>query len=263
MVTRQGPDAAAREAMNYLVSTSKRTKGVQLPRSFLRDDSPDPHPPIARLVQGGRGGEVRLKLYLTAVLIAGGAPYVYEKTTPARVWAALLNLPDPETAGARRISDAFAWLHRHRYLDVDRARGRTTSFRLLDSNLTGEDYEKPSRDYVSVPLGLWKQHWMSAMSGRDLAILLAILDTPGDDTDSSFPRFLTTEQRNRYGLSPDTWTRAVRQLHHIRAIEVDNKVSGRYFQFRRVRNVYRVLDPEFSTEPIWPVTQAPVSGFDL
>lgn len=244
--------------MSYLVSTSKRTKGLQLPHSFLRDESGKPNPPLARLIQGGRGGEVRLKLYLTVSLIAGGAPYAYEKPTPSRAWAELMNLPDPSTAGARRVSDAFAWLHQHKYLSVDRGRGRTTRFRLLSSDLNGEDYEKPTRDYVSVPLGLWKYHWISAMSGRELAVLLAILDCPGDDdVDSSTPRYLTTEQKERYGLSPDTWTRATWQLDHIRAISLENKVSGRHFQFKRIRNIYRVLDPEFSAEPSWPVTQAP------
>src|SRR3546814_8562857 len=80
------PTQQSRDSMSYLVTTSKRTANLQLPHGFLRDGDA---PPLARLVQGGRGGEVRLKLYLTVSLIAAAAPHTYDRNTPARSWAEL------------------------------------------------------------------------------------------------------------------------------------------------------------------------------
>lgn len=256
MRIRPAPTPEARSAMEHIVAVSKRDKGLQLPHSFLRGGSvTTTEPPLARLVRGGRGGEVRLKLYLTAALIAGGPPHAYDRKTPSRAWAELLNLPDPSTAGARRISDAFAWLGDNRYLEVDRGRGRTTSFRLLSTALDGESYEKPAREYVTVPLGLWANHWISAVSGSELAVILAILDTPGDDIEgSTSPRFLTEDQRPRYGLSNDSWTRATKQLERIGALVVDRRVAAKPFSYRRKRSIYLLPSPTFSSEPEWPIT---------
>lgn len=247
----QTPTQQSRDSMSYLVTTSKRTANLQLPHGFLRDGDA---PPLARLVQGGRGGEVRLKLYLTVSLIAAAAPHTYDRNTPARSWAELLNLPAPEIAGARRVSDAFGWLHDHKYLEVDRERGRPPRFKLLSMDLEGGDYEKPSREYVAVPLGLWTNHWISALSGVELAVLLAIMDGPGDDAVGTLePRFLTGVQKRRYGFSSDSWTKATRQLESIGVVEVARRVEGGTMKFRRNRNIYRLPDPQFEAKPVWPV----------
>jgi len=56
-----------------LVDISKRKSGIQLPISFVRDKSETP--PLAQMLRGGRGGAVRLKLYLTFDLLAAAAPH--------------------------------------------------------------------------------------------------------------------------------------------------------------------------------------------
>lgn len=250
---REAPTEAARIAMEYIVSVSRRTAGLQLPHSFLRDYSKAPFPPLARLVQGGRGGEVRLKLYLTACLVASAPPYEYVRQTPARAWADLLNLEDPPGRGASRVSTAFSWLHENSFLDVDRRKGRPPRFRLLNTALDRTQYQRPIRDYVSVPLGLWRQHWISALSAAELGVLLAILDGPGDDAPGGKPRFLTEEQKERYGLSEDSWTRATRQLVRLGLIELRRGVTGGIMQHNRMRNIYRFPDPSFDTPPPWPI----------
>lgn len=250
---REAPTDESRTAMEYIVSISKRKQGLQLPHAFMRDYGKTPHPPVAGLVQGGRSGEVRFKLYLTGGLITSGPPHVYDRQTPARRWADLLNLEDPAGRGASRVSSAFTWLDENQYLDVDRRKGRPPRFRLLNMSLDGTEYVRPVNKYVSVPLGLWKQHWISALSAAELAVLLAILDGPGDDLPGGRPRFLSESQKKRYGLSEDSWTRATRQLVRLGVIEVIREVTGEVMQHNRMRNVYRFLDPNFENPPPWPI----------
>jgi hypothetical protein len=119
--------------------------------------------------------------------------------------------------------------------------------------LDSTEYVKPVRDYVTVPLGLWKQHWISALSAAELAVLLAILDGPGDDKPGGRPRFLTEEQKNRYGLSEDSWTRATRQLKRVGLIELRREVAGGIMQHNRMRNIYRFPDPGLDAPPPWPI----------
>jgi hypothetical protein len=204
-------------------------------------------------VQGGRGGEVRLKLYLTACLVASAPPYQYVRQTPGRAWAELLNLEDPLGRGANRISTAFSWLHMNSYLDVDRHKGRPPRFRLLSMALDRTESQRPTTEYVTVPLGLWRQHWISALSAAELGVLLAILDGPGDDSAGGKPRFLTEDQKERYGLSEDSWTRATRQFERLGLMELRREVAGGTMQHNRMRNIYRFPDPSFERPPPWPI----------
>src|SRR5262245_18641140 len=100
----QLPNIESTRLLRQLVDQSKRHTGVPFGVSFLRTESHDHPPPLARLIQGGRGGEIRLKLYLCLTLRAVRQPYDI-KPTPASAWAQVLALPDPAGLGARRISD--------------------------------------------------------------------------------------------------------------------------------------------------------------
>lgn len=251
MVTQSAPTAEARTAMTFLVETSRRTKGLQLPHTFLREGSP---PPLARIIRGGRGGEVRLKLYLTACLIAAAPPFEYSRPSPAARWAEALSLPSPTKSGARRVSDAFTWLAEHKYLDVDRGRGRPPAFTLLSQSLNGKEYVKPANSYVPVPLALWTSHWISVLSGVELAVYLAILDGRGDDdVGTASPRFFTGDQRDEYCFAADTWTRGTRQLVDHGLIAAESRVEGGPMLFRRNRKIYRVLEDALQSEPKWAV----------
>ena len=50
---------------------------------------------------------MQLKFYLAVLWQAGGGDERHSATWPARTWAALLDLPDPEHRGDRRIRDAI------------------------------------------------------------------------------------------------------------------------------------------------------------
>jgi hypothetical protein len=243
--------------MKFLVETSRRSTGLQLPHTFLRQGSP---PPLAQLIRGGRGGEIRLKLYLTACLIAAAPPFQYSRPSPAARWAEALSVPAPGAQGARRVSDAFTWLDTHKFLAVDRARGRPPKFTLLSQSLDDKEYVKPTGHYTTVPLTLWTSHWIAALSGIELAVYLAIKDGPGQDAvGTANPRYLTGDQRDEYGFAPDTWTRATKQLVQLGLISVDTRVEGGNMQFRRNRKIYRVLDDALLTEPKWepPASASP------
>jgi len=233
--------ADSRLRLRQAVDRSKRRNGVNLPIGFVRSEQ---KPPLAQLLQGGRGGEVRLKLYLCLSLLATAHPYDIGKPIRSSWWAEALGLPDPETAGARRISDALDWLDRHKLIRLVRRPGRPSTVVLLDPRGGGGAYrttsEAKERRYVQVPLGLWRQEWIVVLSGSALALLLVLLELQGGETDANNPPFLATGRHEQYGLSEDTWTRASKQLQEHKLLSAGSVLEGRDLDMRRRRNTYWV-----------------------
>jgi hypothetical protein len=62
------------ELLRGAVTRSKRREQVPFGSTFLRSND-DTRPPLARLIQGGRGGRTRLKLYLTITMMATRSPH--------------------------------------------------------------------------------------------------------------------------------------------------------------------------------------------
>src|SRR5690242_17375576 len=114
---RQPVSSQAGYMLDQAVKRSRRSSGIQLPLGFVRNPTVTGNPPLARMIRGGRGGEVRLKLYLTMILVAVRPPYDI-KNVPARVWAEMLDLEDPEGLGARRVSDALQWLAQRHFINL-------------------------------------------------------------------------------------------------------------------------------------------------
>jgi hypothetical protein len=75
---------------------------------FIERASELGHAPMAEFLLGGLGSEVRLKLLLSMLWMAGGP--LHDTTYPARTWATLRDLPRPESNDARRVTTAIAWL---------------------------------------------------------------------------------------------------------------------------------------------------------
>ncbi len=117
-------------------------RNAQLRYSFIeRLSHADAAPPLARMLRGGRGGQVRLKLYLSYLWLQR-EDHARELAIRHSAWATLLDLRDPATAGARRISDAQAWLEEHQYIRVSRA-GSLNHVTVLDENGRGEPWVAP------------------------------------------------------------------------------------------------------------------------
>lgn len=233
--------------LGQAVKRSKRTSGIQLPPAFVRSDTPGSDPPLARILRGGRGGEVRLKLYLTMILIAARSPHDIENV-PARAWAELLDLDDPVGLGARRISDALRWLDGHSFVRLTSRRGIPPIVRLRSVLGDNTRFDRGRGVYISVPVGLWEHQWIIKLSGTGLALLLVLLDLQGGKKASN-PPALPGPLRRRYGLSDDTWTRASHELKELGLLQVKKQPYGRDFDFRRMRNTYWINKAMLS-EPI-------------
>jgi hypothetical protein len=211
-----------------------------LGEGFIRraDVSSGP-PPLAVLLRGGRGGEVRLKLYLSMALLAVSPPYNLP-VIPAWSWAELLDLPDPEHNGARRVNEAIGWLVEHRLVVSDRRRGVSGAVRLLSQSGTGDPYARPAGGgrYVKLPLGVWRDGWIVRLSGAALGLLIILLDLQGGRTK---PQWISPSvARARYDLSADTWTKGVRELRCLGIVSVSRVSQGGFLDYRRLRNAYWV-----------------------
>src|SRR4051794_9968663 len=118
------------EALQGVVQRSKRASVVAMHSSFVRGIDGADRPPLAQLIQGGRGGEVRLKLFLCMTLIATCAPHAINDPFTPMYWARLLAL-DP-THGPRRVSVALKWLHDHHFIYLEPRKGNLPRIWLLD-----------------------------------------------------------------------------------------------------------------------------------
>jgi hypothetical protein len=229
--------AESRRLLHQLIRRSNRSTGVQFPPAFLRDDD-GLNPPLARVLRGGQGGDVRLKLYLTMTMLAAGPPHDIH-SIPARAWAQVLGLSDPERNGARRIGDALDFLAGLQLIRVTGRQGRPRDVVLRSPTGNGKTYSWRGSRYISMPLGFWANEWIYQLTGSGVALLLVLRDMRSNRQPTD-PPWLSTEQKGRYGLSEATWTRATKELTENGLLRVRRKPQGKDFDHRRLRNTYWV-----------------------
>jgi hypothetical protein len=264
--------------LDRILELSKRRAGIQLPPAFVRAPwTPRPHgeqprgttktavtTPLVRMLRGGHGGEVRLKLYLCVTLLASHPPFDINRPIASRAWAEMLGLPDPEANGARRIADAFVWLNQHQFLAVERRGGTPPRITLLDPTGDGTPYTRPTMPYVTLPVEFWDQQWITVLSGTATALLLILLDLVGGKKRAP-EQSLTPELRTRYALSNDSWTRATSELVSHRLVRVGRASSGPDLEWRRSRNTYAVIRERLRELPGAPsitLAQEPTSSVE-
>lgn len=223
--------------LRRLVELSKRKAGIQLPRGFLRSADKDSPPSLAELIRGGRGGEVRLKLYLSLTLLAVAAPYGVRQIS-GRSWASALALPDPAGKGARRISDALNWLSEEKLIALERDPGRPPRVVMLNPIGDGSEYRRPGSPYTTLPTGFWVNQWITALSGSAVALLLILLDLQGGKESQYDAPWLAGDEWPRYGISDDTRTRATKELKRAGLLTVGRTPQGKEFDHLRLRNTY-------------------------
>ena len=254
------PRKPSDRALRLAATLSKRLKhrGAKIRFAFVRnDDGVTGPPPLARLLRGGRGGEVRLKLLLSLLWVAGGGDDRHKTNAyPARAWASLLDLPDPETNGQRRIRDAIQWLEAADFVRTDRQPGRPMALQLLLEDGSARAYidpagaakkKKASKEslkssdlFMSLPDSLWTDGWLVTLSGRALAMLLVLAEVTFSDSEE-WKWVSPARARQRYGLSEDTWSRGIAELRARGIIEIRKRPVGEdEFEFQRVRNTYKV-----------------------
>jgi hypothetical protein len=251
----------AQELLSAAVEKAKRSGNVQFPLSFVLAPEGETHTPLSRLIQGGRGGEVRLRLYLTIAMMATKRPYDINLVPNPSRWAELLALP-PDT-GPRRVSSNLKWLadDDHPYIALERRPGRPAKIQLLDPGLSGARYVRPAEQagvsrYLGVPFELWRNRWILSLSATGLALLLVLIEHQGGYGKQG--RYVMRQRRERYGLSPDTWTLARKELENHNLLTVGRTPQGTEFDYRRMRNTYWVdLEALKSTSPLSPPHQQP------
>jgi hypothetical protein len=247
-------------ALDRLVDRSQRRSGVRLQASFARGDGGETM--LANLLTGGRGGTVRLKLYLTTVLLAGSkyTHKVHGRNTIVDVagatWAKALALPDPDRAGARRIADAQNQLAKRQLIQLERRAGQAPKITLLHPLGSGGPWVEPGTPYIGIPLELWTKRWIWCMSGKELAVLIAILDLCGGRglDRSGGPQALSGTHLRHYGMSEDTWRIASAALEkQYRLIRTDREVVRVDLESPRLRKRYKpVPDALSAMAPVIP-----------
>jgi hypothetical protein len=255
------PKEPSEEALRLAetLSNNLQQRSAKVRFDFVRNPHGVPGPPpLAQLLRGGRGGDVRLKLLLSLLWVAGGGTDDRHKTKayPARAWAGLLDLPEPDTNGQRRIRDAIQWLEDRDFIRSERQPGRPMAIQLLLEDGSGKTYFDPAEHahrkkkskggveasdlFITLPHTFWTDGWIVTLSGRATAMLLVLASVTLSDT-NDFKWIAPSRARQRYGLSEDTWSRGAAELKARGLIEVRKQAVGEdAFDFRRVRNSFKV-----------------------
>ncbi len=242
------PPSPAALALADDLSRRVYNRTAQIRRGFVgRASTNDPIPPLARILRSGRGSAVRLRLYLTLLWIAAGAPH--RVSASAQAWATLLDLEDPSGKGARQVRSALRWLHTHQLLEVKPDPGVGATITLLSDLGTGEPYTVPGRSaakakkqgdsvatsdrYLKLPETFWTRGWLHVLSGPAIAMLLALLDASRGSNPSEI-WFSERVADARYTLTEETRSKGLAELEafdvlsrKVRAIKTEQLAAPR------------------------------------
>ena len=247
-------DNQQKEIAETLFRTFRHARiGAPVRRAFvLRTDSA-PSPLIRLLNQrtgksGGPGGALRVQLYLSLLWVCASRPYATDR--PARVWAELLSLKDPETNGTRRVRAALKELAEREFIHQEMTKP-TPTIRLLSDLGDGSEYVPPGvaigdaseearahHEYFRVPNAIWTEGFISDMDGAALAMFLVLLaESRGTDKEVWIsPRAL----ESLYGVSPSSRTKGISQLHDLGLITVERQTLEAKATYSPSRQIYRV-----------------------
>lgn len=224
---------------------------------------------MAQLLRGGRGGEVKLKVYLSALWVAVADPY--DVSMPGSSWAQLVGLPDPRSRGAHRVNGALRKLVEANLLRAEAKPGQASRFFLLEETGTGRDYRPPGQRigtlksagkdfsehlYLQAPNSLWTNGWIARLNGPALAMLLVLLAQAGGRNPEDL-WFSPGVADQRFHLSAETRKRGVDQLAELRLVTVGRRpVARSTFDTVRLRNTYSLsLDRLKEEAPPHPTSQ--------
>ena len=206
----------------------------------------------------------------------GATPH--DTSYPARVWAGLLDLPDPEGNGARRVTAALTWLEQHNFVRINRDPGLPATVYLNDERGTGSPYVHPakallkvidednatSRDdyYVKLPAAFWTRGWISILNGPALTTLLSLMVEAAKTNRESGLWFSPRIALDRFSLSSDTRSVGFAQLAELGVIDVRRRsVSRTSFDYKKMRNTYTLHLDRLLMDPASPTTTDSKSAF--
>ena len=242
--------------MTWPPGSAKRE--AQVRRSFIASDGTEgKNPPLATLLRSGRGGAVRLKLFLSLLWIASGRGH--SVSASAQQWAILIGLEDPSSKGARQIRSGLKWLSEHSLVANREVPGIGSEVTLLNDSGDGTPYSVPGKEmsaskkssqgfdrkniYVRLPPEFWTQSWIHILSGPAIAMLLVLLDVRGGSDPDDPLWFSGSVAATRYTLSEDTRAKGLSELIAYGAITSENRpVRSDQLASPRIRHVYRIRD---------------------
>lgn len=246
----QPVDAIA--SMKAAVAKSGRKSKVQLPITFARSEIE--RPMLAQLMAGGQGGVVRLRLVLTLAMQATKSPFTVQARTPTS-YARLLDISG-DTA-PRRISQALRWLKEHQVIDRMPTAVRPGPITLLIAGGAGEHWRRGDGGrFIGLPLQLWEDGWIFALSAKALAVYVALNELNGG-RDHADGEFMDGFRKRQYGMSDDTWTRATVELETAGLLTTKSERAGSEEAYLRVRKRYRLIHPSDLGAPDWSKLDPP------
>lgn len=234
----------AQRLMSAAVTRSKRSSSVQLPIAFARQPGGDT--PLRHIQQDGRGEGLRLRLFLCMLMMATRSPHRLRPYV-ASAFARLLALPDPAKEGARRINQAQRWLTDNKYISRDTT-CRPVEMAVLHCDGSGRPWVVGGGRWITLPIDLWSNGWLLALSGRALTLYIVLRElTGGKSAGASVPR----RRRAEYGLSYDTWKRGCDELVERGLLEVTTETvtEDEDWGLRVQRNVYRLIPDALESRP--------------
>lgn len=230
-------------AMARSTSRAKRKATVSLPIAYVK--RADPTPTAAMLLQSH---ELRLKLHITLVMQATSAPHTIPDR-PTRSLARLMALL-PET-GPRRAGEAMKFLKAKQLIKPQRLSDGRPGLLVLHPDGSGAPIEGYGSRYVGVPIALWEKKWILRLSGRAVAVLLALLELTGGRTSHPDGELMDGYRKRQYGLSDDTWTRATKELERFGILRTTNVTWGDDDYEIRRRKRYLVSKEALEADPTW------------
>lgn len=248
--------AEAQEVAREIAARSPRRLAAPVRAGFVIADPqrPEVAPPLSRLLRGGRGGEVKIKVLLSVLWSAVAEPYDV-RDRPAKVWAELVGLQEPGTRGAHRVNGALRELARQQFLTTQLQPGAPSTVTLLDERGNGVRYQPPGRRFVQlrdagedsgehryfqVPTEFWTNGWIAALGGPAVAMFLVLLSHASGRSPANI-WFSPAVADARYALSEDTRTRGIRQLEAFGLVRVLRRpISRSRLDVTRLRNTYTV-----------------------
>lgn len=248
---------AAQEQANEV---GKKRIDIPIRKSFVRSWDGETPAPLSQIYSGGRGGLVAVKLYAALIWRCARSPY--ETSKPARAWATLLDLPDPQKNGARRIKNAMRTLAEANLITVSQRNGEANLIQLKLEDGSGRAYSLPSSAfqfartdeqrqrhmYFKIARTLWLDGTFQDLPGPATVMLLILLAEQADKKDVWFS---TKEFPSRYRISHKTRAEGTAQLVARGLLETTSKpLSGRWnsstFDRVRTRSIYRLTEDTFT-----------------
>ncbi len=202
------------------IAGSTQRDAFPLRRAFLQQKQggkSNPGPLASFVAAGDRTG---LLLYCLAVTKASKSPW--DVSLHSVVWARALGFTNPTGQAARgRVSKTWSRLVDRKLVSRSR-RQRMAEFTLLREDGSGEDYTRPTSNFINVPHSLWTEgpegdRWYRVLDLPELTFLLIGL--------SNLDFFPLPAERGPeyYGISADTIQRGYQGLRRKGLLTVDKK----------------------------------------